>query len=687
MTTAPPRAVLSERLEERIASRRVRSAVFLTYSFDPGFFEQEILPALFDRGFSHEPAVRLIQLEEVLRDQVDHVAVYYDRGALEAGAASAKLDVRRIPMAWPTGYFHPKIVLLLLEDWPEPEGETGPPERSLLVGVASANLTRSGWWENVEVAHFEEIEEGGVSSLRSDLLEVLRRVRAAAPTGADQSALESIRTFLVRLSEPAYRSTKGVLHARIWSGQVPSGGSGRATFAEFLTALVASPRRPRFEVISPFVEEGEETGPLRDLIEALDPEEVRIFLPREPDGTPRVSRTTYDRIRDLPGVSWSTLPPDLLRSGNSEQAAPRNVHAKVYRIFHARPKFELIFLGSVNLTLPAHSAAGNFESGILLDLEPDRVPDWWLEPIPGKPKQFPEPSELDEPRPGPGIALALTFDWASGSAEACWSGSSPSPRLRLDAQGSPLFDLDTLAPGVSTRLPEQQAAELRRILPFTSLLTVRIEGEDDAVILVQEEGMAARPSILLNLTVAEILRYWAELNDTQKAVLLEEHYGRLTPNLSVLMPRTPLGTIEKRSIFDSFAGIFHAFGTLERGVWRALAEGREKEAIYRILGRKHDSLPHLVERVLGEDSQLDEVERYVLLLCARQLLDRLQREDPSGFASEHRRELAELGSRIAEVASTRATLAGRIGAEGEKLLAWYERWFLRRATPKTEAGS
>ena len=82
------------------------------------------------------------------------------------------------------------------------------------------------------------------------------------------------------------------------------------------------PRRPRLEVISPFVEEGEETGPLLDLIEALHPEEVRILLPRDAEGAPRVSRATYDRIRALPGVSWAALPPDLIRSGSSEQAAP-----------------------------------------------------------------------------------------------------------------------------------------------------------------------------------------------------------------------------------------------------------------------------------------------------------------------------------------------------------------------------
>lgn len=685
MTTTPPRAVLSEQLESKIASRRVRSALFLTYTFDPGFFEQEILPALFDRAFSHEPAVRLIQLEEELRDRVDHVAVYYDHGALEPGATSARLDARRIPMRWPTGYFHPKVVLLLLEAPPGADEKDASPKRSLLVGIASANLTRAGWWENVEVALFEEIGQHEVSSLRSDLLELLRKVRSAAPSGTDHAALESIRSFVLGLSEPAYRSAGGVLHTRIWAGQLASATRKRAPLIDFLTGLVTPPPRLRLEVISPFVEEGEESGPLRDLIEAFEPEETRIFLPRGPDGEPRVSRATYNRIRALPGVEWATLPADLLRSGTAEQAAPRSVHAKVYRFFAARPKFELIFLGSVNLTGAAHSQGGNLEAGILLDLQPDRAPDWWLESAGGVPKRFPEAAELDEPRAGPGSALALTFHWDSGKAEALWNGSGPSPRLHLDAQGAPLFDLTALSPETPAKLTEEQAAELRRVLAFTSFLTVRIDGEDDAVILVQEEGMAAKPSILLNLSVAEILRYWAELNDTQKAALLEEHYGRLVPSLSALMPKATLGALDRESIFDTFAGIFHAFGTLERDVWRALEDGREKEAVYRILGRKHDSLPHLVERVLGADSQLDDVERYVLLLCARQLLDRLKREDPAGFAQAHRRELAELGDRVGEVAATRAALAGRIGAEGEALLDWYERWFLQRATPKAEA--
>lgn len=48
-----PRAVLSREIGDRLSGRRLVSGVFLTYRFDPGFFEQEVLPVFFDVSFSH----------------------------------------------------------------------------------------------------------------------------------------------------------------------------------------------------------------------------------------------------------------------------------------------------------------------------------------------------------------------------------------------------------------------------------------------------------------------------------------------------------------------------------------------------------------------------------------------------------------------------------------------------------
>lgn len=140
-----PTGVLAQELGDRIAGRRVRTAVFTTFSFDPEFFELHVLPSLFDQPFRQVDKLKRIQLEDSLRD-VDHLAVYFDQTALARDAGPACLDYRRIGIRLNKGVFHPKLVLLLLEDDRDPDH----PQQALLVGVASANLTRGGWWENVE---------------------------------------------------------------------------------------------------------------------------------------------------------------------------------------------------------------------------------------------------------------------------------------------------------------------------------------------------------------------------------------------------------------------------------------------------------------------------------------------------------------------------------------------------------
>ena len=87
-------------------------------------------------------------------------------------------------------------------------------------------------------------------------------------------------------------------------------------------------------------------------------------------------------------------------------------------------------------------------------------------------------------------------------------------------------------------------------------------------------------------------------------------------------------------MFNRFAGIFHAFGQLERFVRQAIKDRHEAEAVYRLFGEKHDSLPYLIRRV-AEDETGDRVNRYVTLLCARQVLDRLGR-DNGDFRSRYR---------------------------------------------------
>ena len=68
-----PLKALTEQVAEAIDGRRVRAAVFTTFSFDPGFFELNVLPVLFDQPFSQPDKVRRLQLEDALRSTAGRV--------------------------------------------------------------------------------------------------------------------------------------------------------------------------------------------------------------------------------------------------------------------------------------------------------------------------------------------------------------------------------------------------------------------------------------------------------------------------------------------------------------------------------------------------------------------------------------------------------------------------------------
>ena len=96
MPELPPHAVLSEQMEDRLRGRRLVAAVFLTFRFDPEFFEQEILPVFLDVPLSHASAIKLVQLEDAMRSVPVGVAVYFDQNGLVPEAGPSKLDVKRI---------------------------------------------------------------------------------------------------------------------------------------------------------------------------------------------------------------------------------------------------------------------------------------------------------------------------------------------------------------------------------------------------------------------------------------------------------------------------------------------------------------------------------------------------------------------------------------------------------------
>jgi hypothetical protein len=193
--------------------------------------------------------------------------------------------------------------------------------------------------------------------------------------------------------------------------------------------------------------------------------------------------------------------------------------------------------------------------------------------------------------------------------------------------------------------------------------------------------MSHKPSLLLDLSPAEILRYWSLLTVEQRAAAIEA-YNTVVPSddegTFLTSPFLPLA--DRDTFFDRFAGIFHAFGCLERSAHESLREGKEREATYRIFGQKYDSLGRLLARVISEDTdgRGDTIEHYLIMLCTRQLVDELKRNHQE-FWDAHADDARRLRLQLSAVSQIRERIVSRGPATMPQFLAWFEHWFLKRA--------
>ena len=544
----------------------------------------------------------------------------------------------------------------------------------------SANLTRAGWWENVECCHVEEIPEGSASRLRDDLITFLESLRTRVAVTREQRSVREILGFLREVSPRLQKSVDGRLHTHFFAG--------RESLPEFLDRVAGEYLTGAYlEVISPFFDDAPTSQPLEELKARFQPKEIRVFLPRSNVGEALCRGDLFDAVRSLTSVHWGHLPQELLRISRRDETGGRAVHAKVYRFFTQSPKREICFVGSANLTRAAHQSGGNVETGFLVDRVPARRPDFWLSVESGRPSQFAKRSEDEPSATSGGTRLNLTYHWDRSAAEACWDSPRASGALRLTARGTEAGAIDLLPPRTWTPLPPEFANRVAGLLVETSLFLVHGEADMPVPLLVQEEGMSHKPSLLFHLSAADILRYWALLTPAQRAAFLEVR----APEIALTGPGADLvararAALSSDTLFDRFAGMFHAFGCLERTVRAALDAKNEKEADYRLFGRKYNSLSTLLERVASGDAEGDDVDRYVILLCARQLVREVERDYPAYFAS-HSGDGRVLNARFAALGEIRERLVERNPAEFGGFLDWFDRWFLKRAEPVAEVQS
>lgn len=672
--TEIPSAVLSQHLRKQLSGRRVTAAVFMTYNLEPAFFEEEVVALLAGDELISEPRIRLLQLEQSLRNEIGPIAVYYDPSGLRPDGAK-RLDIRYVPVRVGTGLFHPKVVLLLTESTDPADSAAS----SLILGVLSANLTKSGWWSSLECAHIEIVNNNELCSYREDLMRLLLDVRklggreADGPRTGDHEALDKIHGWLRRESATTRQATSGgALKTRLVAGT--------RSLPDFLEEVRGDHLSGcSLEVISPFFD-AQRPSALEALVTRFGIKECRVFLPSADDGSALVSNELYEAVRDLPDCAWSRLPQPLLKLGKEKGAKLRGVHAKVYRFLKKSTGYEAIVVGSHNLTTAAHQRGGNFEASFVIERDGLGRLDWWLEVDEKRPRRFVQPSDDPEETQEQLLPLEISFNWASGVAEVLWSGRTDSPRLRVESAGAPVFEVAGLPRDTWVSLAAGDAEALRTILVSTSILRARRDDEMQSTVLVQEYGMAQKPSMLLTLSVSDVLEFWSRLTSEQRAAFLADRAGSIPEGFIAELERSAqIGEVD--SFFTSYAGIFHGFEMLRKQVTESLDQGHERQTDHLVFGKRPDSLPNLIERVLTGGDEPDAIKRYLILLSARHLLMDLRRSrDP--FLLGRR---VEINKMIRRTSDTRLlTESLDLGEDGQQFIEWFERHFLRSLARETE---
>jgi len=280
------RAVLGEAIQRELGEKQVISLLFCTHDLDPSFFEQEVLQAFIGNDLKHNRRTREIQLNYVIRQRHIDIDVYYEGRALAAHEGTARLGWNRIAMHGKRGgKFHPKVILALCK-----EGET----ESLLACTASANLTRGGWWTNVECADVVTIWDGVRHGYVDGLSEFITQLRTRAQNLGQRSATVAIGQFL-RRQEP-FRNMSHQKRVR------PVFLPGYSNLADDLWELFGSRLvDTHLEIIAPFIDQKPDatSAALHGLIDTFRPRSVRVALPSRDEKT-TISEATYDAVEATP---------------------------------------------------------------------------------------------------------------------------------------------------------------------------------------------------------------------------------------------------------------------------------------------------------------------------------------------------------------------------------------------------
>lgn len=655
---------ISEAFRMQIGSRRVLRGFFSTYSFEADFFELEVLPLLLGSpALSPNETIRYHQLQSLMREHRGRWAVAYDVDVFDPQQAP-RLEVDYLPIRIGGACQHAKLAILLVESRDK--------KPSLLLAAGSFNLTKAGWWENLEVGHWVELRPGyAPGNIVQPLREALSFFRQHGPSAALDALWEFASGLEVTADEPGC--------AFYFSGA----GIARHDFTRFIEQNASE--REALEVVSPFFSEQGDNRIIQDFLSRFT--HTTVLLPSDEQGNALVDKTTvYEK---LPGqhVCWGQWRSELLDSHYGGKERYRRLHAKIYQ---TPGEDGWCFVGSVNLSYKAFMQ--NVEAGFLLKgLHCAQL----LEELEQPPERFLVEEEAPGSRSAAGVTslpvIQLVYDWQEN--QLLVHSTATGQLVLLSKTETTLADLELEAwHELECSLPE-----LREQLERSSLLLVewRPVGTDcvRGTLLVSQRNLYCRPPHLPSLDLQALLRIFQGMHDTARLELmadlaaqmirLSQDAGSLDENLPDL-PDLP-AAVEPESFFSEFSQVNGAFWVLAKRLAQAEREGDERTLAYFLKGHQPDSLRQVVvslQSVADRGGQPALIVRYLTLLSVEELLRRHQAHADEGLLHEVQQTIDRL--------EREELLAQLQGDDKLRFIQWFKEKFFQpvaemaRARPSVE---
>jgi hypothetical protein len=670
-------AVVSDRLKELIDGASVRAAVFTTYTFEPDFFELEVIPLLLpgNTPFSSDSRVKEFQVRDALRQASSPLEVFYDLQMFRReGQTSPSMEYLCHGVHAGNAAFHPKLNLILVYS-EEHQSET------LLVGAGSNNLSQAGWWDNIECQHWEEVKPAQVDrsflkQLRLDveLLVSLQQLKSArAP-----SALDKIVSFL--------DTCKGRTNDK---AAAYFGLTKNPRFKSFLRSVVSkrwSYSNWTLEIISPFFAD-DASNKEHEFFYKLGVDKIHLLLPTDQDQRALCQQRYFNHIDSLDNIEWASWAENTGNRLGVTDNNYRRLHAKVYHFYNKKQSW--VFVGSVNFT---HKAMhDNVEAGFFVKLaRPEPLLCVQKKP---EPNGFNPPSELvpgteaaaDEALP----AIHIQYNWLESTLAASTDEGESYQIDILTPEGKPAIE-NWLINGKNSNY-EGKVERLEHLLRNGSLVTVAgrnaVTGEaiTTQTVMLQQTGWSHKPIEMPDLSAEQILAIYADMSaDRRQLLMMNAMFKKLIlANQAGEITRLDEQVVNEE-FFSEYAEIFHAFQRLKQRLQDALEAENIALVDYYLTGQGMDSLPTLIERTTDDNGDgVKPVTAYLLLLSAREIYQ----DEALSKRPMVEQKLCALDKSIHSIkTSSRIQLEDNSPARRETFFHWFEQQFFKqyrvRETPR-----